>query len=422
MATAKLLKRTFVSITPISQSEGQWPLLLTLAAIQLAHVLDFVLIMPLGPMLMRELAISPKAFSLLVSAYNIAAAIAGLGASSFIDRFDRRDSLLVVSFGFAIGTLACALPPATVGPLRYDLLLAARTLTGVFGGLLQAVIFTIIGDSFSESRRGAATGTVMSAFSISSIFGIPIGLFLASRFDWRAPFLMLALFAFGLTIMASRTIPSLKSHLSDSNRIQAQHLRSLLFERNSLYAFAMIVFLMFAGFTIVPFIGAYLVNNIGLSERDLASVFLVSGLATLLTARTTGIVADRFGKASVFSWLAALSILPILALTNVSHLSVMMAIVVTALVTMLISARAIPALAMITSSIDRARRGRFLSLTSSVQQAASGIASFVAGSVLGTGSRGELTHYGWAGVISAVATGLAIAAAHKLTPLSEERR
>jgi predicted MFS family arabinose efflux permease len=253
----------------------------------------------------------------------------------------------------------------------------------------------------------------MSAFSLASIFGIPLGLYLASRFGWRTPFLGLAVLVALSLAVASKTVPSLREHLTDQVK-RTGSLRALLFERNSLVACALVIFLMFAGFSVVPFIGAYLVANVGLQERDLASVFLVGGIATFFTTRLIGMAADRYGKLSVFTWLATLSMLPVLALTNLPHVSVISAIVVTTLVTVLISARAIPALAMITSSVDKCRRGRFLSLTSSVQQASSGIASLMAGAILGKTPGGALTHYDHAGAIAVIATGLAILTARNL--------
>lgn len=419
-------KSSLVATVPLARVDSEireWPLLLILAGIQFTHVLDFVLIMPLGPQLMRLMEISPAEFAVLVSNYNLAAAVAGLIGAFVLDRFDRKHALLVVYLGFLFGTLACGLAPG------YNALLAARLIAGAFGGLLQALIFAIIGDSFSEERRGGATGTVMSAFSVASILGVPFGLFLADRFNWRVPFLSLTLISVLILIAGVIVLPSLQSHFrsrqnadSDqpgSSAASFKETLALLYERNTLMAFLLIVSLMFAGFTVIPFMSAYLVSNVGLAERDLASVFLAGGLATLISSRLVGRLADRWGKARVFTWLACLSTLPVLALTHLTHVSIAMAIAVATSFTVMISARGIPALALITSSVGRQRRGSFLSFTSAVQQAASGLASLSAGAMLGHGPRGELTHYGWVGFFAVGATLMSVWAAHHLRPPAE---
>jgi predicted MFS family arabinose efflux permease len=393
---------------------------MTLVGIQFTHVLDFVMVMPLGPQLMKALTISPREFGLLISSYNIAAALASLAGAFILDRFDRKSSLLAIYIGFTLGTVACALA------YDYHVLLGARILTGAFGGLIQAILFAIIADCFDDQERGAATGTVMSAFSAASVIGVPAGLFIASdplgpiggiHFGWRAPFLTLAALSALITVAASRALPSLRLHMNISHSKRHQEsLRSLLFERNSLVSFWMIICLMFAGFSVIPFMSAYLVANVGLRQTDIAYVFMCGGIATLATSRAVGKFADNFGKLRVFTWFAALSIIPIVMLTNLPHVPMVVALIVTTLFTVFISARAIPALAMITSSVDHARRGRFLSLTSSVQQASSGIATLLAGALMGLGPGGEITRYNIAGLIAALATLLSIFAARELYP------
>lgn len=394
----------------------QWPLLMTLAGIQFTHVLDFVIIMPLGPQLIRVLDLTPAGFGALVSAYNLAAAGASLIGAFFLDRFDRKTVLSVIYAGFTLGTMVCALVPDATH------LMVARIATGAFGGLIQAIIFAIIGDRFVEERRGAATGTVMSAFSLASIVGVPVGLFLADHFNWRAPFFILALICSGFLVAIGRALPPLRQHLHEAQTPSVRAVVGLAFERNSLVAFALTVSLMFAGFLVIPFLSAYLVLNVGLSESQLAFVFFTGGLATLISSRLIGRIADRTGKAHLFTWLATLSVFPILFLTNLAHVtahvfgyaSVISAILVSTVFTVLISARGIPALAMITSSIERARRGSFLSLTSAVQQASSGAASLAAGALLDRDPDGKITNFGLVGALAAAATLISVCAARNL--------
>lgn len=185
-------------------------LIFTLAAIQFTHMMDFVIMMPLGPQLMRIFNISPGEFGLLVSAYTFSAAVAGFLSALFIDRFDRKHAMLGLYFGFTIGTLACALAPT------YSLLLAARVVAGAFGGVLGALILAVIGDAIPEHRRGAATGKVMAAFSVASIAGVPVGLYLASVTSWHAPFYLLAGLSFLVLIASFWLLPTMRGHLTNA--------------------------------------------------------------------------------------------------------------------------------------------------------------------------------------------------------------
>lgn len=389
-------------------------LLAVLTAIQFVHVLDFVVVMPLGAYLMKSLPIGPTSLAAFTSAYNFAAAASGLAGAWWLDRFNRKATLLVTLVGFCIGTLACALAS---GP---GTLTAARFVTGGFGGIIQALLFAIIGDSFREEYRGFATGTVVSAFSLASVIGIPTSLWFAEHFDWRSPFFALAALTFFIAIATWRLFPiapgdAQSEDLKGSHRdSEERSTLSLIFDQNSMTGFLLITLLMFSGFTVIPFMSAYLVTNVGLHESDLKLVFLVGGLATLFTSQLAGTLADRYGKPTIFAWLAGLSILPILLLTNLGQTSLAHAIVVTTLFTVFVSGRSVPALAMITSSVESASRGRYLSLTSCVQQIASGVASLLAGIFLTLKPDGTMANYEAAGVFSATCAALAIAVSRKL--------
>lgn len=397
----------------IDSAKRKRALLLSLTAVQFVHVLDFVIVMPLGPQLMTDLGVGTATFGLFVSAYNLAAALAGIGGAILLDRFDRRQALVTVFFGLGLATFACAWATDATS------LIGARFIAGLFGGLIQAILFTIVGDCFAEKERGAATGTVMSAFSVASVIGVPLGLFIAGRWGWRAPFGVLSIVSLFVGIAAHHFMPPLRSHLKTAKHVVTprndwQELKSLVARPRTVDALLLIVTLMFAGFTVIPYVSAYLVSNIGLTQADLASVFLAGGIATFASARQVGRLSDRFGKLSVFTWLALGSIVPIMLLTHLPKVPVLLALFVTAFFTLSISARGIPALAMITASIEKSRRGRFLSLTSSVQQISSGVASLLAGWILHRGLDGRLDHFGTAGFIAATFTVLSVFFARRL--------
>jgi predicted MFS family arabinose efflux permease len=215
------------------KSQNERLLLVVLAAINFTTNLDFLIVLPLGPQYMRVLHITPAQFNLMVAAYAIAAGISGIAAGFFLDRFDRKTALLWLFLGFATGTLACALAPT------YHLLVAARAIAGTFGGVTGAVILAIVGDVVPEFRRGEAMGMVMSAFSVASIFGVPLGLVLATNFNWHVPFYAIAGICAPILIAVARFVPPLRGHLEHAlGQHPAARMLAVLMEPNHQMAFA----------------------------------------------------------------------------------------------------------------------------------------------------------------------------------------
>ncbi|EJF08107.1 MFS transporter [Pontibacter sp. BAB1700] len=378
-------------------------LIFLLAAIQFTHMMDFVIMMPLGPQLMRVFNISPREFGLLVSAYTFSAAIAGFVSALFIDRFDRKHALLALYLGFIIGTLGCAIAP------NYGLLLLARVVAGGFGGVLGALVLAIIGDAIPEQRRGAATGRVMAAFSVASIAGIPIGLYLASEMSWHAPFYLLVGLSLLILLVAVRFLPAMRGHLTNAKRGNPfRALKAMVVQPNLQWAMALTVTLTMAGFLVVPFISPYMVANVGFTERDLSYIYLFGGLATVFTSQWAGRLADKYGKQFIFRWAAILSIIPIVLITNLPPVGMVMALTVSTIFFIFFGARFVPAMSLITSSVEPELRGSFMSINSSVQQLGAGIAAFVSGLIVQETANGSLTHFNWVGIMASVATLVAV--------------
>lgn len=397
------------SALPHLELERERPLLAVLAGIQFTHIVDFMIMMPLGPQFMELFGIGPAQFSLLVSSYTLSAGVVGLVAALFIDRFDRRHALLALYAGFIAATLACGTAPG------YGWLLAARAAAGACGGLLGASVFAIVGDVIPESRRGAAMGTVMSAFSLAAVAGVPIGLVLANAYGWRAPFLFLSAVSLAIFAFAPRRVPRLRRHVHHAaGRSALARLAEVVGHRNHLRAFALVTALTLSAFTVIPFISPYMVANVGLTLDDLPLIYLAGGLMTLFTARWIGRLADRHGKRRVFSATALLSLVPILLVTHLPAAPLGVAIAVTTLFMVLVSGRFVPAMALITASVEPRLRGSFMSVHASVQQFASAVAALGAGLVIGRGAEGALIHYGTVGWAAAIATLAAVLIARSL--------
>jgi predicted MFS family arabinose efflux permease len=392
---------------------GERSLVLILAAVQFTHIMDFMIMMPLGPQLMRVMLISPQQFGLLVSAYTLTAAVASLAVAFHTDRFDRRKMLLLLYVGFVLSTLLCGIAPG------YATLLGARAIAGAFGGVAGATVHSIIGDAIPEQRRGAATGMIMSAFALSSIIGVPIGLFLAAHFSWRSPFLFLVVVSTLVLMLTWKVLPAMRGHIvaGESHRPLRQ-MKAVFGTANHLRAFVFMFALMFAGFSVIPFISPYMVANVGLKETDLPYLYLFGGLATAFSSRYIGKLADRHGKKQMFTAIGLVSIAPLLITTNLPPVPVPIAICASVIFMVFVSGRFVPAMALVISSVEPRLRGGFMSINSAIQQMGMGAASFLAGSIIGHGDGGTLTYYWLVGLIAVVATLLAIALAWRVKPVA----
>ena len=371
------------------------PLLLTLAAVQFTHVVDFMIMMPLGPQFMRLFAIGPQQFGFMVSAYTFAAAVSGFVAAFWIDRFDRRRALLGLYAGFIGATALCGIAP------DYPLLLMARIVAGMFGGILGGLVFAIVADLVPYARRATATAVVAAAFSLSAVAGVPLSLSIAAQFSWRAPFLALAALSVVVGLAAMRLIPPLAAHAAPGTRRRPlNQLRAIFGVGNHRRAFAFMTVLMCSVFAIVPFLAAYNVANVGVAEADLAMIYFAGGAASLVTAQVIGRLADRYGKQRLFTILALISIGPILVITHLPPLPLSWVVPLSVLFFVFVPGRFGPAAALVSGSVEPRLRGSFMSFNASIQQLASGIASLTAGLIIGRAPDGTLTHFGAVGWLS----------------------
>ncbi|MDD2721285.1 MAG: MFS transporter [Gallionella sp.] len=389
--------------TPLTPQRERY-LLLTLAGMQFSHILDFMIMMPLGPILMTEFGIGTHEFGILVASYSFSAALSGLLAATFVDRFERK-RLLILMFGlFGLATLACGLSPS------YATLLVARGLAGAFGGVMGAMVQTLVGDLIPFERRATASGIISTSFSLATVVGVPVSLWLANHFQWRAPFIFIAATTALFIVVALRHLPEVRHHLSAEKRA---HPFSAMFEvladANHLHALLFTLLILFSGFTVIPYITVYAVANIGISMHDVPYIYLAGGAATLFTARQIGRWADRAGKVKVYRLIALASTVPLFAITHIVSASLGFWLVCTTLFFVLVSGRFIPAMAIITSAAQPKLRGTFMSLNAATQQLASGLAATLAGFITAQSASGQIIGYDKVGYVAIAANFLAIA-------------
>ena len=447
-------------------------LLFVLAAVQFCHIIDFMIIMPLGKTIMDSFAITPGQFAWVVSAYAGAAFTGNLISTAVIDRFDRRSALLFLFCGFTVGTLGCAFAP------DYLSLLVLRSATGIFGGTLGALVLAIVGDVIPLERRGAAMGWVMTAFSAASVVGVPSGIWIAAEFGWHAPFLVTAAISAFFVGLAFWFVPPLRGHLSEKGKKMREKGRGQALEAassasdpasepsviraraqvqgqdelagldpdvterltpsqlalapkrglaavaepfvrifsdaNQRAALLFTLALMLGHFTIIPFIAPYMQINIGFADKQVGLIYLIGGSLTVILLPLMGRVADRYGHFRVFSIASVFALASIYLLTNLDTDSIYVALLTTSSFFVVASGRSVPATTMITSVVRPENRGGFMSIRQSVNELALFFSSVIAGFIIVEGADGKLDNYNWLGYFTMVMSVVAVAAASRI--------
>jgi len=401
-------------VIPDSKIIHEWPVLLVLAAVQFIHILDFMIIMPLGPEFFRLFEITPQQFGFLVTVYTFSAAVCSFIVAFIVDHFDRKHALICFCTGFMLATILCALA------VNYSMLLCGRAVAGMFGGLMSATIFSIIADLIPESRRGKATGTVMSSFSFVAVAGMPASLFLVNLLSWRAPFVILAVLSLFIIIAASRLLPPVKPHAHPEHQADpVSQLKNIFLNQNHVVAFLLIAMLMFSGYLVIPFISTYMVTNVGMHEHELPYLYFFGGLFSFFTANVFGRFTDRYGRRLMFAVLAMFSLIPVLWITHISEAPLFLALSASTLFMILVTGRIIPLMALITAAVRPHLRGSFMSFHMSIQQLSAGLGSLLAGSIMVMNVRGKMEHYDTVGIIAAVITVVGIVLVTQLKTVEE---
>ena len=369
-------------------SQYQVFMIAILAILQFTIILDFMVLSPLGALLLEKLSITTSQFGLVVSAYAFSAGASGFLAAGFADKFDRKKILMFFYVGFIIGTFLCAIAPT------YELLLAARIVTGIFGGVIGSISQAIISDLFQLEVRGRVMGFVQMAFAASQVLGLPIGLLLANSFGWHAPFWMIAIFGTILGFVIMIYMKPINEHLKLQTENNAfQHLIKTISQVTYLKAFSATSLLATGGFMLMPFGSTFGINNLGLKMNQLPTLYLATGISSILIGPFIGKMSDKIGKFTMFLIGSIISMLMIGVYTNLGVTPLWICIIINVLIFVGINARMISSSTLMTAIPTPQDRGAFMSINSSAAQVAGGIASYAAGAIVVQNKTGYLEHY-----------------------------
>ena len=372
-------------------------ILYLLACVQFTNIMDFMIMMPMGPILMKAFNITAREYSFLVSAYSISAGVCGFIAAFFVDKFDRKNVLTIAYVGFLIGTFACAIAPT------YAMLMLARIVAGLFGGILGSQVIAIVGDTVSYEHRAEGLSIIMAAFSTASVLGVPLGMYLASTISWHIPFMFVVAVGFVNLLLIYRYLPSLRSHIqiSETKPSPFAVLTNIGKDTNQLRALGLSVIVIFGHFCTIPSLSPYLTINVGMSIDHVSLIYLVGGAITIFSARIVGKIADQKGKYLIFAICGSLFLIPVFLMTHLqSGASLTLILFVTSMFFLFANGRTITMQAIVSGVVNNEQRGGFTSINSSMIQLGSGAASFVGGLIVERASNGTLLHYNWVGYMS----------------------
>jgi predicted MFS family arabinose efflux permease len=366
-----------------------------LAITQFTVILDFMVMSPLGDILMKSLDLKPSDFGFVVSAYAFSAGISGLLTAGFADKFDRKKLLLFFYIGFIAGTILCGVVTS------YPWLLAARIVTGLFGGVIGSISMAIVADLFSLQQRGRVMGFIQMAFGASQILGIPIGLYIANAWGWHAPFLWVAAMAGIVAITIAIQLKPINEHLKiQKDKSAFLHLIHTIAKKDYRIGFTSTALLSIGGFMMMPFGSAFAINNLKITEHQLPIMFMVAGLSTLIIMPLIGKLSDKIDKYKIFAFASLWTIMMVGIYTNLGVTPFYLVLVFNVLMMAGIMSRMVPSTALVTSIPDMQDRGAFMSINSSLQQIAGGIAAAFAGTIVVQKDKmSPLEHYDTLGVI-----------------------
>lgn len=357
-------------------SPYQITVILVLALTQFSVVLDFMVMSPLGDLLIKDLKITPAQFGVVVSSYALSAGVSGFLTASFADKFDRKKLLLFFYAGFIVGTLLCGMSTT------YWFLVFSRIFTGIFGGVISSISLAIVADLFEINHRGRVMGFLQMGFGMSQILGIPISLYLANVWHWQAPFYLIVGLASLIFLTGLIVMKPVDAHLKLQRQNAFKHMWNTIENPNYRIGFMATAFMSLGGYLMMPWGSTYSVNNIGISQKDLPILFMVVGIATFLIMPVVGMLSDRINKFRIFVFASILMVIAVIIYTQLPKVGIVTLILINAFMMIGVMARMVPSQALTASIPSATDRGAFMSINSSLQQLAGGIAALVGGSIV----------------------------------------
>lgn len=396
---------------------AQMIIVVLLALTQFTVILDFMVMSPLGDVLMKSLNITPKQFGFAVSSYAFSAGLSGLLTAGFADRFDRKKLLLFFYCGFIGGTLLCAIAPT------YPSLIIARIVTGLFGGVIGSISLTIITDLFPMHMRGRAMGIMQTGFVASQVLGLPVGLYLSNVWNWHAPFTMIVVLALVIAICILFFLQPVTKHLGTAPRQRIlQRYKSILEMKDYQRGFMLTATVYIGGFLMQPFASTFLVNNLKVLPSQLPVIFLCSGIMALIMMPVMGRLSDKIEKFSIFAAGSVWAIIMSLIYTHLPPIPLVSVIIVNILLFMGVLSRNVPATATISAVPQTGDRGAYMSINSSIQQLAGGLAAALAGTIIKQPSHSApIEHFALLGYVSVVIMLLGIWLMYRVSVMLKNR-
>lgn len=351
--------------------------MLILALLQFVIVLDFMIIAPIGDVLMKTLNISTEQFGLVVSAYAFSAAISGIAIAGFADRYDRKKMLFVFVLGFIAGTVFCGLSNT------YAQLLTARITTGIFAGVTSSALLTIVADVFAPKMRGQVMGTVQMGFGLSQVIGIPLGIYIATRFDWHSTFMFIVAVTLLILMAIAVGIKPITEHLKNKRDKNAfVHLWHTVKNKRYQTGFMATTFLTIGGFMLMPFSSIFLVNNVQITNEQLSIVFLFTGLSSLVVMPLIGKLSDKFDRFQIFKFASIAAAIMVVFYTHLPVLPLWEVVIFNMVLFAAIMGRMSPAMALNSMVAKPEDRGAYMSISASLQQTAGGLSAILAGLIV----------------------------------------
>lgn len=391
--------------------------ILILALTQFTVVLDFMVMNPLGDLLMKQLDLSTSQFGVVFSSYAFAAGISGFLSASIADKFDRKKLLVVFYIGFILGTLFCGFAN------NYHLMVAARIFTGIFGGVIGSISMAIIADIFEFNQRGRVMGFLQMGFGVSQILGIPVGLYFANKWGWQSPFYMIVILSVLIVGVGIFILKPVNEHLKLQKDNPLKHMWNTIMNRNYRIGFLATAFLSVGGYLMMPWGSAYAVNNLGVSHDNLPLLFAIAGVSTLAIMPVIGILSDRMPKFTLFTIASLWMVVTVIIYTNMGVVPFWMVVGVNILMMMGIMSRMVPSQALTSSVPEMKDRGAFMSINSSLQQMAGGIAAALGGVIVVQKTEtSPLEHFDILGYVVIAAICINILLTYRVNQVIEKRK